>query len=131
MASKYGKIAHGLIKTISKRVIASTVEQLEGFKEIEHKIKRQTVNIEEGSELKDYLDGPVTIEIQKMRAEVNRNAEVYILLQDYMFKFQPQEIQNRWAVYKKPRDLYDMVKERLDIIEKEKRRYEQEMLEEQ
>jgi len=63
MAGKYGKIAAGLIKTISKRVIASTVEQLEGFKEIEHKIKRQTMNIEEASELKDYLEGPVAIEI--------------------------------------------------------------------
>lgn len=74
MASKYGKIAHGLIKTISKRVIASTIEHLEGFKEIEQKIKRQTINIEEASELKDYLDGPVAVQIQKMRVEVNKNA---------------------------------------------------------
>ena len=66
-----------------------------------------------------------------MRAEVNRNAEVYVLLEEYQFKFEPQQIENRWSVYKKPKDLYDMVKERLDIIDKEKRRYEDEMLEEQ
>jgi hypothetical protein len=34
MANKYAKIGNGLIKAISKRVIASTVEHLEGFKEI-------------------------------------------------------------------------------------------------
>jgi dynein heavy chain len=66
-----------------------------------------------------------------MKVEVNRNAEVYILMEDYMFRFEPQEIENRWAVYKKPKDLYDLIRERLDIIEKEKRRYEDEMLEEQ
>lgn len=34
MANKYNKIAQGLIKVISKKVIKSTIEQLEGFKEI-------------------------------------------------------------------------------------------------
>jgi hypothetical protein len=46
MASKYHKIAQGLIKVISKRVIHSTIEQIEGFKEIEAKIKKNTLNIE-------------------------------------------------------------------------------------
>jgi hypothetical protein len=46
MANKYHRIAQGLIKVISKRVIRSTVEQIEGFKEIEGKIKRITLNIE-------------------------------------------------------------------------------------
>lgn len=63
MANKYHRIAQGLIKVISKRVIRSTVEQLEGFKDIEAKIKKATVNIEEVSELKDYLEGPVALEI--------------------------------------------------------------------
>jgi len=45
-----------------------------------------------------------------VRAEVNRNAEVYVLLEEYMFRFEPQEIENRWSVYKKPKDLYDMSK---------------------
>ena len=53
------------------------------------------------------------------------------MMEDYMFKFEPHEIENRWAVYKKPKDLYDVIRERLDLIEKEKRRYEDEMLEEQ
>ena len=55
MANKYHKIAQGLIKVISKRVIKSTVQQIEGFKQIEAKIKKATLNIEEVSELKDYL----------------------------------------------------------------------------
>lgn len=53
-----------------------------------------------------------------MKAEVNRNAEVYIMMEDYMFKFEPHEIENRWTVYKKPKDLFDMIKERLELIEK-------------
>jgi hypothetical protein len=61
MANKYHRIAQGLIRVISKRVIRSTVEQIEGFKEIENKIKKVTLNIEEVSELKDYLEGPVVL----------------------------------------------------------------------
>lgn len=87
MANKYNKIAQGLIKVISKKVIKSTVEQLEGFKEIQNKIKKPTANIEESSELKDYLEGSVSVEIEKMKVEVNKNAEVYIMMEEYMFKF--------------------------------------------
>ena len=82
-----------------------------------------TTNIEEVSELKDYLDGSVAVEIEKMRGEVTRNAEVYVLMEDYQFRFEPQEIENRWAVYKKPKDLYDLVRDRQELIEKEKRKY--------
>ena len=53
-----------------------------------------------------------------MRAEVNRNAEIYAMLEEYMFRFEPHEIENRWAVYKKPKDLYDMVHDRQELIEK-------------
>ena len=65
-----------------------------------------------------------------MKLEVNRNAEIYIMLEEYMFKFEPHEIENRWTVYKRPKDLNDFIRDRLDLIEKEKRRYEDEMLEE-
>jgi len=30
-----------------------------------------------------------------------------------MFRFEPYEIENRWAVYKKPKDLYDFIHDRL------------------
>jgi hypothetical protein len=30
-------------------------------------------------------------------------------MDDYQFKFEPYEIENRWTVYKKPKDVYDMV----------------------
>ena len=68
-----------------------------------------TANIEEASELKDYLDGPVIMEVEKIRVDIKKNAEVYNLLEEYKFKFEPKEIENRWVIYKKPRDIIDMV----------------------
>ena len=99
----------GLEKVIANRVIKSTVEQLQLFAEIEKKIKKVTANIEEASELKDYLDGPVIMEVEKIRVDIKKNAEVYNLLEEYKFKFEPKEIENRWVIYKKPRDIIDMV----------------------
>ena len=43
------------------------------FKEIEKKIKKTTHNIEEASELKDYLDGQIMSEVEKIRAEIKKN----------------------------------------------------------
>ena len=45
-----------MTRVIANRIIASTNEELEQMAEIEDKIKKVTVNIEEASELKDYLD---------------------------------------------------------------------------
>ncbi len=56
MADKYRRISEGLILIISKRVISSTNEQLDNFREIEERIRKATANIEEASELKDYLE---------------------------------------------------------------------------
>jgi hypothetical protein len=30
-------------------------------------------------------------------------------MDEYQYKFEPVEIDNRWTVYKKPKDIYDMV----------------------
>lgn len=30
-------------------------------------------------------------------------------MDEYQYKFEPAEIDNRWTVYKKPKDIYDMV----------------------
>lgn len=67
MAKKYRRIANGLTKAISKRVIKSTKEQIDGFRTIEAKIKKATNNIEEASELKEYLENQVALEIEKMK----------------------------------------------------------------
>lgn len=131
LTAKYAKIAMGLERVIANRVVKSTVEQLQMFTDIENKIKKVTHTIEEASELKDYLDGPVALEVEKIRAEIVKNAEVYTLLEEYKYKFEPKEIENRWVIYKKPRDIYDMVSERLEKIEREKKKYEEEMYQEQ
>jgi len=48
--------------------------------EIEEKIKKNTENIEEASESKDYLDAQATNEIEKLKVEIKKNGEVYELL---------------------------------------------------
>lgn len=66
-----------------------------------------------------------------MRVEITKNAQVYTLLEEYKYKFEPKEIENRWAIYKKPRDIYELVEERLEKIDREKKKYEEEMYQQQ
>lgn len=49
---------------------------------------------------------------------------MYTLLEEYRFKFEPKDIENRWSIYKKPRDIYNMIEERLEKIDREKKKYE-------
>ena len=49
-------------------------------------------------------------------------------MDDYQYKFEPSEIDNRWTVYKKPKDIYDMANERLEGIINERKRYEEQMI---
>lgn len=55
-------------------------------------------------------------EIEKMRVEIKKNGEIYIVMDDYQYRFEPAEIDNRWTVYKKPKDIYDMVEERKEHL---------------
>ena len=51
-----------------------------------------------------------------MRVEIKKNGEIYIVMDDYQYRFEPAEIDNRWTVYKKPKDIYDMVEERKEHL---------------
>lgn len=55
ISEKYAKIAKGLTKVIANRVTAITNTQLEHFEQIQEKINKPTGNIEEASELKEFL----------------------------------------------------------------------------
>ena len=68
MANKYKKIAQGLTKVIANKVIANTSAILGQFEEINKRIDLETTNIEEASELKEFMEGQAVIEIAKLKS---------------------------------------------------------------
>jgi DNA replication initiation complex subunit (GINS family) len=52
-------------------------------------------------------------------------------MDEYQYRFEEGEINKRWAVYKKPKDIYDMVEERKEHLKNERTKYEEELFQEQ
>lgn len=86
MANKYKRIAQGLTKVIANRVVAITNSHLKQFEEINKRIDVETVNIEEASELKEFMEGQAMIEIAKLRNEIEKNIELYTILEEEHYK---------------------------------------------
>ena len=89
ISEKYAKIAKGLTKVIANRVTAITNTQLEHFERIQEKINKPTGNIEEASELKEFLETTGTTEVEKLRVEINKNAEIYNILEEEKYRLEP------------------------------------------
>lgn len=57
--------------------------------------------------------------------EINKNSEVYSILEEERFRLEPAQIDNRWRVYKQPKDTYALINERIEQINQEKNKYEE------
>ncbi len=66
-----------------------------------------------------------------MRVEIKKNSEIYVVMDEYQYRFEEGEITKRWTVYKKPKDIYDMVEERKEHLKNERNKYEEELFQEQ
>jgi len=72
--------------------MAITNAQLEHFESIQEKINKPTSTIEESSELKEYMETTGATEIEKLRVEINKNAEIYTILEEEKYRLEPSQI---------------------------------------
>lgn len=63
------------------------------------------------------------IEIAKLRAEIQKNIELYTILEEEHYKLEPSALEARWRAFKQPRDTTYKINDRLEMFEKEKDKY--------
>lgn len=98
------------------------------FEEMQAKIRKPPKNIEELSDLKDYMS-ILPMEIEKEKKEIKRCMQIYDILdlEEYMYVFTNPELDMKWNMFGGPRETLKMVTEQAVILEKTKEQMIKEM----
>ena len=81
-------------------------------------------------ELQEYV-GNLPIELEKLKSEMNKVFDVYKIMEDFNYKFTPDEMNKRWNVFAGPRDILQLITERESKLDKLKQKFGEEMKESQ
>ena len=58
--------------------------------------------------------------IDKIRLDIEKSMAVYDLMEPFKYKFQPEHIQKKWAVFSGPKEILELIESRNAVLEKEK-----------
>lgn len=70
------------------------------------------------------------MELEKLKTEMNKVFDVYKIMEDFNYKFTPDEMNKRWNVFAGPRDILQLIGEREGKLEKLEAKFAEEMKEE-
>jgi len=130
LAGKYSHMQKNLKGYIAKRARERTQKLQEIFKEMEKKILTQPENIEELTNLKEYLQ-QLPLEIEKVKVDINKCMDIYAILEEFQYPLSTDDLNKRWLVFGGPKDVMERVETRKQVLEKEKSRFHDEMVEKQ
>jgi len=97
---------------------------------IKQKIGEEPKNIEELTEIKEYMLG-LPNELEKIKIDMNKCFDIYKMLEDFNWRFSNDEMNRKWNVFAGPRDVMKLVDERTSALDKLKAKFQDEMKTEQ
>lgn len=97
---------------------------------IKQKIGEEPKNIEELTEIREYMQG-LPAELEKIKLDMKKCFDIYIMLEDFNWRFSQDDMNRRWNVFAGPRDVMKLVDDRTNALEKLKAKFQEEMKTEQ
>lgn len=119
-----------LIELIAKRARTKTYNLTNEFVQIETKIRSSPKNIEELTELNEFI-AQLPQRLEKSKEDINQSMEVYQIMEEFQYKFSVDDINRKWQVYSYPSDIYELIEARKVLLKKEKTRFYELMITEQ
>lgn len=89
------------------------------YDSIKDKLKQQPEDIEELTQLKEYMQG-LPNELQKIDQEQKSSLEIYKILEEFNYKFNKDDMNRRWEVFGNAKDVTELMDQRKNALEKEK-----------
>ncbi len=71
---------------------------------IKGRLNEDPTNIEKLVELKEYMAN-LPIELDKLKTDMNKVFDVYKIMEEFNYKFTPDEMSKRWNTFAGPRDI--------------------------
>jgi len=87
---KHNTIAEAEIEIIAKQAKRMANETIDSFYKINDKINSQPKDIEELSQIKDFMNG-VPGEIEKLDVSIKQGMQVYHILEEFKYTFAEEE----------------------------------------
>jgi len=127
LAGRYAALQKNLLDFIARRARERTQKLMTTFKQMERKILTQPENIEDLTNLKEYL-AQIPLELEKIKVDINGCVDVYGILEGFNFRFPVDDLNKRWMVFGGPKDLLERVENRKVALEKEKTKFQEDMV---
>lgn len=119
LSGKHDKIAELEVEIIAKRARQETLEVLKKFEEMHGKIERKPDDIEGLTAIKEYME-KCTHELEKLYVEIKDCMRIYEILDDFMYKFDDEDIKKKHNMQKSPRMTFELIDRQTLYLEKEK-----------
>lgn len=130
LEEKLSDLSKNLKMVIGKRAKEGTVAIFNQFMLIKARLNEDPLTIEKLVELKEYIAN-LPIELEKLKTDMNKVFDVYKIMEDFNYKFTPDEMNKRWNVFAGPRDIKQLIAEREGKLDKLETKYAEDMKEEQ
>ena len=122
LSQKHAKIMKDEIQLIAKRCRQQTEEILTSFEEIRTNIKKVPKDIEELTEIKEYMNACGS-DVQKQQLELRTMMQSFDILEEFKCKFPFQDLDKKWEAFRCPKDIYELMEKQNDYLEKEKGKF--------
>jgi dynein heavy chain len=122
LAGNYKQMRKNLEDLIARRARTKTYNLLSEFIDIEKRIRSLPKNIEELTELNEFLNA-LPGKLEKMNEEIKSSMEIYDILDIFGHKFPPEDISRKWDVYRSPNDISSLIGDRKTSLKRERENF--------
>lgn len=123
LAAKHRKIAEAQIELIAKIAKETSNKLLKEFELANIKVEGVPKNIEDLSNIKEYMAG-LPGEMEKKKVEIRKCMEIYKTLDKFHHKFEDEEEYDKmWRVYGSPLETVQRIEKQQGFLDKEKEKF--------
>ena len=118
LAGKHISFVKHLIEMIAQKSRDATVKMLEEFRKMHREISRPPKDIEELTEIKDYISR-IPAELEKIRLDIEQNMTTFAMLEKFQYRFTNDDMNKKWELFgypKKTAELNATKSEELDKL---------------
>ncbi|KAL4427402.1 hypothetical protein ABPG74_009674 [Tetrahymena malaccensis] len=126
LCEKYYQLQKNFIEMIAKKARMQTQAITNTFIQIQKRIKEIPQNIEELTELKEYMLN-VPMELEKVKIEMNKCFDIYSTLDGFGYRFSKLDLDQKWTIFGSPKDTIELIAKKTKDLEKEKVKFLDEM----
>ena len=128
---KYQDLNKRLIDLIARRARESTARIFQQLNDTQKELRRNPANIEELTDLNEYIGNTLPNHIEKIKIETQLCMEVFDIQEGYQYKIAKEDQSKKWAIYGGPKEVNELIESREQEFKKMSDDFYSQMLEEQ